>query len=78
MTSLSTHKKILFALFIILLFALAAFIYIKYRKEVIIIRPGELTQEQKEALVAELNARPVLQFLTEKEKAALVKAFTKK
>ena len=78
MTSLSTHKKILFALFIILLFALAAFIYIKYRKEVIIIRPGEFTQEQKESLVAELNARHVLQFLTEKEKAALVKAFTKK
>lgn len=78
MISLSTHKKILLALFIVLLFALAAFIYVKYQKQFGVIRPGELSQEKKEQLVAELNSRPVLQFLTENEKAALIKAFTKK
>lgn len=77
MSPLSTHKKILLALFIILLFALAAFIYVKYSNQSVI-QSGELTQERKEELVAQLNSRPVLHFLTEQEKAALVKSFTKK
>jgi len=77
MPPLSTHKKILLALFIILLFALAAFIYVKYSNQSVI-QSGELTQERKEELVAQLNSRPVLHFLTEKEKAALIKSFTKK
>lgn len=78
MVSLSIHKKILLALFIVLLFALAAFVYMKYQKQFSVIRQGELSQEKKEQLVADLNSRPVLHFLTEKEKAALVKSFTKK
>ncbi len=53
MSYFSTHKKILLALFTVLLLSLAAFIYIKYRQESVNgSRP--LTEAEKSAILAEL------------------------
>lgn len=54
MSQLSTHKKILLALFVVLLVGLAAFVYIKYRQQH---ENGSrpLTEEQKAAILLQLS-----------------------